>query len=202
MPIEAWKLKDSENKKKKLTEKDITKQKKKILEHKKVKEKISISIESDEKLASFKDLISKWIISNETAIKMAAWENIDNEVITEIFKKINQIEKAKNINKYLPKELRISKDDYIKALTNDIFRVQTITKLDAALTILANHISKDSSVWINLFSGFLTVLDKNLILIHDNTIDIKDNLEEIDEKKFWKKKDNRSFIEKIIDFLK
>jgi hypothetical protein len=57
-------------------------------------------------------------------------------------------------------------------------------------------------MWLNLFSGFLTILDKNLIIVQENTIDIKNNLKKIDEKKFWKKEDNRSLLEKIIDFFK
>lgn len=202
MSIEGWILNESDKKKKKLSEKKIAEANKKIIEHKKVKEKISINIESDEKLASFKELIWKWIISKETAKKIANWESIDDKIIKEIFEKIDQIEEAKNIDKYLPKDLRITKDEYIKALNDDIFRVQIITKLDTALTILANHISSDSSLWINLFSWFLTMLDKNLILIHDNTIDIKDNLKDINEKKFPKKEDNRSLWKKFIDFLK
>jgi len=55
---------------------------------------------------------------------------------------------------------------------------------------------------LNLFSGFLTVLDKNLIKVQEHTIDVKDSLEEIDEKKFGKKEDERSLWQKIIDFLK
>jgi hypothetical protein len=38
--------------------------------------------------------------------------------------------------------------------------------------------------------------------VQENTIDIKENLKKIDEKKFWKKEDNRSLLEKIIDFFK
>jgi hypothetical protein len=37
---------------------------------------------------------------------------------------------------------------------------------------------------LNLFSGFLTILDKNLKIVQENTIDIKENLKKIDEKKF------------------
>ena len=154
MPIESWALNETENKKKKLSEEKLAEANKKILEYKKIKEKISISMESDEKLATFKDLISEWIITIETAEKIAKWENIDDDVIKEMFEKIDLIKNAKNIDKYLPEDLRISKEDYIRALTDDIFRVQTITKLDTALTILANHISPNSSMWINLFSGF------------------------------------------------
>ena len=55
---------------------------------------------------------------------------------------------------------------------------------------------------MNLFSGFLSILDKNLILIQENTIDIKESLKEIDKKKFPKKEDKRTFWQKIIDFIK
>ena len=202
MPIEAWALSESEKKKKELSDKQINDNNNKILQHKKIKEKISINIESDERLASFRELISQWVVSNEVVKKIIAGENIDDEIINEMFEKIDQIEDIKNIDKYLPDDLRITREDYKKALTDDIFRVQTLTKLDTALTILANHISWDSTMWINLFSWFLTMLDKNLILIQDNTIDLKDNLHEIDEKKFWKKIDSRSLWQKFVDFLK
>jgi len=188
--------------KKKLSDKEIENSNKKILEHKKVKEKISISIESDEKLESLKELIWKWIVSNEVVQQIIKWENIDDDVIAEIFDKIDQIEDIKDIDKYLPEDLRISKNDYKKALTDDIFRVKMLTKLDTALTILANQSNTDSSMWLNLFSWFMTILDKNLILVHDNTIEIKDNLREVDEKKFPKKEDTRTFWQKLIDFLK
>jgi hypothetical protein len=94
------------------------------------------------------------------------------------------MDEIKDVDKYLPFNLRISKDDYHKAIHDDIFRVQTITKLNTALTVLARQISPDSSTGINLFSGFLTVLDKNLVVLQENTIDVKDNLSEIHDKKF------------------
>jgi hypothetical protein len=86
-------------------------------------------------------------------------------------------------------------------LNDDIFRVQLLTKLDSSLTLLANKINPDSAMWLNLFSWFLTVLDKNLIIVQENTIDIKENLKEVDEKKYWKKEDKRSLWQKIKDFL-
>ncbi|MBT3726845.1 hypothetical protein HOG21_03975 [bacterium] len=112
------------------------------------------------------------------------------------------MDEIKDIDNYLPVELRISKDDYSKSLTDDIFRVQTITKLNSALTLIAQKINPDTAMGLNLFSGFLTVLDKNLILVQENTIDVKYSLEEVHEKKFPKKEDTRNLWEKIIDFLK
>ncbi len=193
MTIETWALKEDENKKKKVSEKQIQNENKKIAEHHKIKEKIWVEIEAEENLLDLKELVESGVISKETAEKVASWDNIDEEVINEIFEKIDQMEDIKDIDKYLPKELRISHDDYVKALHDDIFRVQMLTKLNSALTLLSRQINPDSAMWLNLFSGFLTVLDKNLIIVQENTIDVKDNLEEMHENKFWKKVDNRTF---------
>jgi len=63
-----------------------------------------------------------------------------------MFDKISEMEDIKDIDKYLPVELRISKEDYSKALTDDIFRVKVTTKLDSSLTLIANRINPDSAM--------------------------------------------------------
>ena len=202
MSIEAWNLKEQENKRKKISEKEKKQVLKKQVEFKNTKEKISTKIEAEDEMFKLKELIESGIITKDIAEKVVNNQDIDEDIIKEIFEKIDKMEEIKDIDKYIPNELRISKEDYSKSLTDDIFRVQTLTKLDTALTLIANKINPDSAMGLNLFSGFLTVLDKNLILVQENTIDVKDNLKEIDEKKFWKKEDNRRLWQKIIDFLK
>lgn len=201
MWIEAWVLNDEEKKEKKLSEKEVKKYFLKTIEYKKVKEKNSVEIESEEKLTNLKELVEKGIISKDTAEQIIEWEEIWEETIKEIFEKINEIEEIKNIDKYIPKELRITKEDYSKALTDDIFRVQLLKKLNLSLTLIANKINPDSPMWLNLFSWFLIVLDKNLVVIQENTIDIKENLVWINEKKFENKKDNISTWKKIKDYF-
>ncbi len=203
MPIESWVLNEEEKKKNKLTEKEKLDNIKKKNEHKKIKEKILVEIEAENKIFDLKELVEKWIISKETAKKVTSWENIDEEIINEIFKKIDEMEEIKDIDKYLPPNLRISHEEYLKALHDDIFRVQTLTKLDSALIILSRQISPNSSMWVNLFSWFLSVLDKNLITVQEHTIDVKNSLKEIDEKKFWNTdKNKKNFLQIIIDFVK
>ncbi|MDD2871522.1 MAG: hypothetical protein PHS49_06035 [Candidatus Gracilibacteria bacterium] len=202
MNIDAGKLKESELKKKKLTEKEISENNKKIIEHQKLKEKISVEIDAENKLDNLKDLVSKGVLSKESAENVVKGIELDDETINEMFDKIEQIEDTKDVDKYLPKELRITKEDYKKATIDDIFRVQTITKLKSALTILGKQINPSSPLGVNLFTGFLCVLDKKLVLIQENTIDIKNNLEEIHENKFGKQIDRRTFFQKLIDFLK
>ena len=201
MGIEQWMISESEKKKKELSEKKLKDWIKKQIEFKKTKEKIWVEIKAEDDIFHLKELIEKWILTHETAKKIVDWEHIDDKSVKEIFNKIDELEDIKDINKYIPKELRITHDEYSKALHDDIFRVQTITKLDSALTLIANQINPDSAIWLNLFSWFLTVLDKNLIKVQENTIDVKDSLKEIDEKKFWKT-DKRTLWQKFIDFLK
>lgn len=185
-----------------LNEESLKNENNKQLDFKKQKEKIQVEIEIENDLEYLKDLIYNWIVSNETAKKILSWEEISNDEIKEMFKKINQIEEIKDVDKYLPKEYRITQEQYLKAISDDIFRIKILTKLDYALTILVKQIIPDSSSWLNLFSGFIWILDKNLVLIQENTIDIKTWLKRIDEKKFSEKTDNRNLWKKIIDFIK
>lgn len=203
MSIEAWKLKDKEQKDSIINqEENQKKQLKKALEHKKVKEKISVEIEAEKQILNLKELVKKWVITNETKEKIDNWIDIWEDVVNFIFEKIDEIENVNKIDKYLPKELRITHNEYIKALHDDIFRVQTITKLNSALTLLSNQINPNSLTWLSIFSWYLLILDKNLIKIQENTIDIKNNLKKVDEKRFWKIYQKKTLWQKIIIFLK
>jgi hypothetical protein len=198
MSIEAWKLKEEETKRKEISEKEKKQEVKKVLQYKKTKETIWVEIEADKSLNNLKELVQKWVIKEETAQKIISWKNLEEETIVKIFEKIEEVESIKSISKYLPKEFRITKEEYSKALHSNDFRKKTLVKLDEALTILANQANPDWLMWLNLFSWFLTVLDKNLILIQEHNIDMKDNLKNMD---LWKEK-KLSIWERFIVFLK
>ncbi len=59
MGIEAGSLKEQEDKKKKLSEKQIQESNKKILDYQKVKEHISVEIEAEQDLDNLKELVEK-----------------------------------------------------------------------------------------------------------------------------------------------
>lgn len=191
MSFEWIKAKEQEKKAKELTDKEIIEQEEKVTEHLKTKEKIKTQIETDDELTNLKDLVEKWVITKETAEKIAEGKNINPEELEEMFDKIDEIEDIKDIDKYLPEDLRVSKDEYKQAVENSLKRTITLTKLNTALTLLADQITWDNTWGLNLFSWFLSVLDKNLQKVQENTIDIKDSLEEIDKnewiniKKWW-----------------
>ena len=205
MWVEAWILKDSEDKKKKIDKKKIveneTKQKEKQEKWKNLRE----NLKADEALNKMKDLINDEDLELsldqvEMIERVISWDDLSPDVIEEILEKIDEIESTEDIDKYLPEESRITKEEYKKALTDDVFRVQIITKLDTALTILANQVTPDSAMWLNLFSWYMAMLDKKLIKIQENHIDIKDNLNEIEEKK--KPKPKLGFWANIIKLIK
>lgn len=194
----------SETDKKKSLEKDkekSEKQEKKQKEFLKTKEKISLYNESSKELNYLKELVNKWIITQEIADKIIFQEVLSKEEIETIFQKIDEIEDIKKIESYIPKELRLNKQEYLQAIEDDIIRVKTITKINRALTLLSQSIVWPWNMWISLFSWVWIILDKNLVIIQENNIDFKKSLNTIHQNKFWKNK-NQTFIQKIINFIK
>lgn len=186
MAVETWKLSESTKTldKKKTKEKELQEEVK-SLEFKKTKEKISTLETTESKLEALKEMLANWEIDEETKKlleKVIASEDIDESDVEVIFQKIDEIEDMEDIDKYLPKENRITKEEYKKALTDSIFRTQTLTKIDVALTILYTQLNPKDWMWLNLFKWYLIALDKNLIKLQENHIDIKESLVEIDEK--------------------
>lgn len=195
MVIESWKLAEKDKIKKEKSDKQKKIEQKKLLENIKLKKKINEISKSDEALSQLKDLID-WkeelnlsdddIVIIKNAIE---WNKISDEDVENILDKIDDIEKTDWVDKYLPKEARITKEDYKKALVDDIFRVKIITKLDVALTILARHANPWTMTWVNLFSWYMAILDKKLVKIQESHIDIKESLEtstkEIENKWLW-----------------
>ena len=186
MSIEAGAFKEQEKQKKKLSEKEKTFAQKKNIDQARKKEKSEKQEHSEKQLFELKEMLNSWKLDSSTENlieKVIDTDIISEEEIKEIFEKIDEIENNDEILKYLPEDSRITKEEYKKSLTNDITRLQTLTKLNTALTILSNHINPDSSMWMNLFSGFMAILDKNLIKIQENNIDIKDSLEKVENTK-------------------
>ena len=203
MSIESGIFKEEEKKKKDISDKEKTFNNIKNIELSKKKEKAEKQEESEKDLFELKNLLDSWKLDSKTqdlVEKVVSSDVIWEEEIKEIFEKIDEIENNNDVSKYLSEDSRITKEEYKKSLTDDIIRLQTLTKLSTALTILANHINPDSTMWMNLFSGFMAALDKNLIKIQENHIDIKDSLEKVEEAKNPKEK--KSFWEQIIEFLK
>ena len=124
---------------------------------------------------------------------------LDNKDIQEIFENIDKIEDIQDIDNYLPADLRITKNEYHQAMVDEVYRTQTLVKIKTALTVLSQQSWVSNQSWVNLFTGFLSLLDKNLVLIQEHNIDMKNNLEKIDNNK---NNTHTSIWKSIKDFFK
>ena len=186
MSIEAGALAEQE-KKKKESEKAKKEAQKKVVESAKKQQEVREHAKTDAALSHLKDLIEHHDIELDAKTlksveKAVSGQELDTEDIQEILEKIDEIENTEDVEQYLPDDMRITKEEYKQALVDDVFRVQVVTKIDSALTLIAQNINPNANLSLNIFSGYLAVLDKKLISLQENHIDIKDNLKEVDVK--------------------
>ena len=174
---EKFFLAEQERQKREKTEKEKKAEQEKILKARKQQEFIHEEEEVERNLQKLKDLLEKHIIDDALVQKVIDHAELEHDEIEEIFGKIDEIETLENIDDYLPKDMRVSKEEYAHATHDDELAKVLVKKIEKWLSLLANHANSQSAGWsINIFSGFLTMLDKNLITIQEHHIDIKDSL--------------------------
>lgn len=170
-------LNEEERKKQEKSEKEQKKEQEKILAFEKKKQEIREEEETHNDLQKLRDLLEEHIIDDALVEKVLSWDEINHEEMKEIFEKIDEIENMEDIDEYIPQDMRISKDEYAWALHNEEDYKLVLWKLHNVLQILSRHVTPQTSGSINIFSGFITLLDKNLIRIQEHHIDMKNTLE-------------------------
>jgi len=176
----------SEEERKKAKRKDEAEQKKEqeaILRMEKKKEFIRTEETISDDLGKLRELLEKHVIDDELVEKVIAHWELEHDEIEEIFEKIDEIEALENIDDYLPKEMRVTKEEYAAATHDDDTLVIVLQKIDTSLWVLAQHSAPQTWWSINIFSGFLTMLDKNLVTIQEHHIDMQDSLQTDTSKK-------------------
>jgi len=169
----------SEEERKKSQAKDeaeLKKEQEAIIRMQKIKEVVHEEEAISEDLWKLRDLLEKHVINDELVEKVIAHGELEHEEIEEIFQKIDEIENIDNIDDYLPQEMRVTKEEYAAATHDDAVLVTVEAKIHAAVWILSSRANPVSGWSINIFSGFLTMLDKNLITIQEHHIDMRDSL--------------------------
>ena len=171
-------LNEEERKKhQKKSEEELKREQELILKMEKTKEIIREEENISNDLQTLKDLLEKHIIDDTLVEKVLSKTEINHEDIQEIFEKIDAIEDIDGIDEYLSKDMRVTKDEYLKATQDEEEYSKVTIKIHNALSVLAQHINPQQSWWVNIFSGFLLMLDKNLVTIQEHHIDMKDSLE-------------------------
>lgn len=196
---DIWNIEKTKNLKEKSDKNDFESRQKQV-EFCQLKEKISNQNNRESELFDLKNALSKGLIDADLVVKLDSNDLLDSSNLDEIFDKIDEIDSIDNIDNYLPKYLRITKEEYNLAVNDSIQRLKTLTKLNTSLILLSDQISGDAFSNVSIFSWYLFLLDKNLTILQENTIDIRDNLQEIEDKKNPKKK--LSLWQQIINFIK
>ncbi len=174
----AFLSEEERKKQQRKSEEELKKEQEKILRLEKKKEVVHEEEEASNDLQKLRDFLEEHIIDDNLVEKVIEGTEIDHEDIQEIFEKIDEIEQIENIDDYLPKDMRVTKEEYAEATHNDTACATVIIKLEKSLTILSQNANPQVGGSINLFSGFLTMLDKNLITIQEHHIDMKDSLQD------------------------
>ncbi len=175
MSIESQIQSDREKKLK--TEAEHKSEIKKTLQFSKEKNEIIAHLNKKKELAFLKSLVERGLLGMHAAQIIASSENLEAEEIEAIFDKIDAIESVDTIEKILPKHLRLTKEEYAEALTDEAARKIALQKIEDALTHLYEYGNpNDFAATLGLFfSGFM-VLNKHLVLVQGHTIDIKNSL--------------------------
>lgn len=182
MSFEKGRLDPDHNKKSiEELEKEIKAEKLKTLEFQKEKEALIAQLEAKKELAFLKNMVERGLISPDIAKEILKTNEVVNTAVEEIFDKIDEIEDLGD--EVLPKDLRITKEEYKNALVDEEAKEEAIKKLNNALDYLATGIIWDTT-WFGLgfmrsFMSFLSdslSWSKEMIQAQENTIDIKRSL--------------------------
>jgi hypothetical protein len=175
MSIESKAYLDQEKKLK--TEAERKQEIEKSLEFSKEKKEILERISKKKELAFLKSLVERGLLGLHAAEVITGSTSLEADEIEEIFEKIDAIERVPDVEKILPRALRITKEEYVGALENVALRKDALQKIDSALTYIYEY-GNPNGLGATLgvfFSGFM-VLNKNLVLVQEHTIDIKNSL--------------------------
>ena len=167
---------DEKEKLKKQKEKEILEEKD-ILEFQKTRKKIIEKIKVKEEIDKLKDLINTWVLTRQSAESILTWEILNSWELREILKKIDELSKIDSNRKILPKDFKITREEYLEAITNFDKKVILLWKIDEVL----DFIYKNMWGWwltFNLFSflSYNLILSKDTQKIQWNLIDIKNDI--------------------------
>lgn len=140
------------------------------------KQKLRTELEKKEKLNHLEEMLEKWIVSEQSVKKLENLSPKEQQEIQKTLEKISEITDVDPKGKILPKSMQITKNDYLKALSDPIKKQQLLSQVDDNLSYLYNQVSQ---WWIvNLMSYFqVFFIGNDFKTVQENMIDIKNNLQ-------------------------
>lgn len=168
---------EEERKKSQLSEEERKAEIANKLEYSKEKQKLLKKIEKDKNLIALKSVVERWLIKTEIISHIVDGKNLELSEVNELLSKINDISTTEKIDSILPIELRVTNEEYLKALEDDELRKILIDKLNKSLDHMYLLSNPFSGSILDIFSGLFFALNKNLVKVQEYTIDIKQSLE-------------------------
>lgn len=133
---EAAFLAEQEKKKREKNEKEKKKEQERILKMQKQKELVHEEESISDDLQKLRDLLEEHIIDDHLVEKVIEQAELDHEELEEIFQQIDAIEEIDGIDDYLPKDMRVSKEEYANATHDDEALVVVLAKIEKSLSVL------------------------------------------------------------------
>lgn len=136
-------------------------------------------------LQNLKELVEQWVVDKslfESIKKDSILSNdefqdvVESVDMKEVFEKLNEIENFEDIDSIVPKELRVSKNEYMQALKDPEKKKDVLAKFDKSLDIVANNFRWVSPFKRSIFTSYVWLLSKNMIDLQWKIIDIKRTL--------------------------
>ena len=170
-------LQENERKIREKTEEERKLEISETLQDRMEKERLFEIFEKDKKLAFLKSMIERGLIDSAEAENIMSGEILEIPELQEILDKIDETEALPRIDKILPKEHRVTKEEYIAALGNDELRLALLYKIDRALTYIYDSLYPDTFSVVHFFGDIFSTLSKSLVKAQENLIDIKNSLQ-------------------------
>lgn len=157
-----------------------------LLATKEENERLLYFQETGDKLAALKSALERWEKTiDEVTEQIEQVGEVDEshireiqEIAESIIEKIESLDDMSDYAMYVPAKLRVTKDEYQKAVFEPHHRAKTLKKIHDALTLMAGGIT-ESSGWLNIFADSFMFLSRSLILIQETHIDMKEGLESV-----------------------
>ena len=130
---EGFAFAEQEKQKHKKTEAEKIKAEEQILRAKKLRECISEEEHTEHDLCKLRDLLDQHIIDDSLIEKVMCKTEISHGEVENIFEKIDELESLENIDEYLPKDMRITKEEYAAATHDDTILATVVTKIENCL---------------------------------------------------------------------
>jgi hypothetical protein len=174
MASEIFASRDKEIKKK--TEEERKESIRQTMNFARDKKELAEKMDAKRKFHLLRSMVERHLLSPSDFSNQTILETDQEDVVKEILRKIEEIEEITQVDEVLPKELRITAEEYVMSQDSEESRTRALEKVDAALKHLYIHFSPEWSLSFMFFQTILLSLQKKAKIVQEHTVDIRNEL--------------------------